>query len=322
MKEELTLEKAAYVALKDYMGLSMDETLLVVSDENLRPIGMALYETAKSLASEAFYLEMKSRDANGQEPPDQIGSMMRKVDVVVCPTTRSLTHTEARRRASDLGVRVGTMPGITVDTMTRCFSADYKKIIQLSEAVAEKIIHVSNVRIISKLGTEITIPIKKRKIITSTGVLRNIGESGNLPSGEVYVAPWEGKTNGTIVFDGSIAGIGVLEEPIVVEVREGFAKRISGGLQGEMLSDMLDKAGRNANAIGEFGIGTNYKAKLIGQVLEDEKVKGTVHVAFGNNLSFGGKISVHSHIDGIIKKPTVFFDNEMIMDNGKFLIKG
>lgn len=44
--------------------------------------------------------------------------------------------------------------------------------------------------------------------------------------------------------------------------------------------------------MAEFGIGTNYKAKLVGLILEDEKVFGTIHIAFGNNLSMGGRISV------------------------------
>jgi leucyl aminopeptidase (aminopeptidase T) len=320
MKGELNLSKAAAIALKEYMGLSPDETLLIISDENMREIGMALYEAGKGMAMEAFYLEMKSRDLNSEEPPDQVASMMRKVDVVVCPTTKSLTHTEARRRASDLGVRVGTMPGISEDIMVRLFAAESKKIIQLSDIVAEKLIKTSIVKVTSKLGTDLSMQVKKRKVITSTGVLRNIGEGGNLPSGEVFLAPWENKTTGVVIFDGSIAGIGLLKEPVTVEIKEGFVKKVHGGEEAEILIDLFDRGGRNANAVAEFGIGTNYKAKITGNILEDEKVRGTIHIAFGNNMTMGGKINAKTHIDGIVKKPTVFFDDEMIMENGKFLI--
>jgi aminopeptidase len=321
MKSELTLNKAAIIALKEYMGLSQDESLLIVSDENLRNIGLTLFECGKNIAHEAFYLEMESRDRNGEEPPDQIASMMRKVDVVICPTTKSLTHTEARRRASDLGVRVGTMPGITEDIMTRLFSAEPKKIIQLSDLVAERLIKASIVKVTSKLGTDISFQVKKRRVITSTGVLRNIGEGGNLPSGEVFIAPWENKTNGIIIFDGSIAGIGLLKEPVTVEIKEGYIKKIHGGPEAELLIDLIESGGKNANAVAEFGIGTNYKAKITGNILEDEKVRGTIHLAFGNNMTMGGKINAKIHIDGIVKKPTFYFDDEMIMDNGKFLIE-
>jgi leucyl aminopeptidase (aminopeptidase T) len=162
--------------------------------------------------------------------------------------------------------------------------------------------------------------IDGRKIIPSTGVLKNKGESGNLPSGEVYLAPVEGSTNGVIVFDGSVAGIGILKNPIKIFIKDGFAEKFSGKSEAKQLQKMLDKAGKFGRAVAEFGIGTNYKAKITGHILEDEKVLGTVHIAFGNNLSMGGTIDVPIHIDGLIKKPTVLIDDVVIMDSGVLLI--
>ena len=86
------------------------------------------------------------------------------------------------------------------------------------------------------------------------------------------------------------------------------------------LSRMLDAVGKNARNIAEFGIGTNDSAKLSGVILEDEKVKGTVHIALGNNVSMGGKVNVPIHLDGVMKKPTVYLDNKILMKNGKLLI--
>lgn len=315
------LQKAAVVALKDYMGISSEETLLVVSDEKLREIGLTLFEAGKELSHEAIYVEMKPREINGQEPPDQITELMKAVDVVVCPTSKSLTHTNARREASKLGVRIGTMPGITEETMLRCFSADYQKIVTTSELVNDKLKKANSIRVTSKLGTDVTMSVKARKSIISTGVLRKIGESGNLPSGEVYLAPWEGKTNGKVVFDGSFAGIGLLEKPVIIEINKGYGTVVSDSEQSMKIVEMFEKAGKDANAVAEFGIGTNYKAKLCGEILEDEKVLGTIHIAFGNNLSMGGKISVSSHLDGLVKKPTVYVDDEMIMKDGKLTIE-
>ena len=319
MIESTKLEKAAIIAIKDYLGVSQDESILIVADENMREIGLALYEAGKKIAMEAFYMEMKSRNIDGQEPPDQIGSMMRKVDVVVCPTSVSLTHTDARRRACDLGVRVATMPGITEEIMTRCLSADPKKVTKLSEQIAALLKDVHKVKVETKLGTDIIMPIKGRKVYISTGVLKKIGESGNLPSGEVYVSPVEGKSSGIIVFDGSMSGVGLLNTPITVEVKNGYAKKITGESEAIEFAAMLDDAGREAHSVAEFGIGTNHKAKIIGKIIEDEKSLGTIHIAFGNNISMGGKVNVKTHLDGVIKKPTVYFDNIKIMDNGKFV---
>ena len=317
MNEEL--KKASVIGLRDAMGLKPEETLLIVTDEIKREIGLALHEAGKELCKESMLIEIRSREINGQEPPAPVAAMMKMVDVVVCPTAKSLTHTDARREAVKVGVRVGTMPGITVDIMSRCLNADFDKIVDLTNFIADRLVGVKTIRVVTEKGTDITMPVEGRKIIPSTGVLRNKGESGNMPSGEVYLAPIEGQSNGKVVIDGAMAGIGMISTPITVQVVDGFAEEITGGEEAQRLVAMLNKSGRDARAVAEFGIGTNYKAILTGQILEDEKVFGTIHVAFGNNLTMGGTIAVNSHLDGLVKEPDVYFDDAMIMKKGKLL---
>ncbi|HNY45152.1 MAG: aminopeptidase [Bacteroidota bacterium] len=313
------LMQASIIGLRDAMGLKPEETLLVVTDEVKRDIGLALHEAGKQLCKESILVEMKSREINGEEPPFAISEMMKMVDVVVIPTAKSLTHTDARRNAVKEGVRVGTMPGISVEIMSRCLNADFDKIVELTEYVAKRLEGVKTVKVVTEAGTNLVMPIEGRMIIPSTGVLREKGQSGNMPSGETYLAPIEGKSNGTLVIDGSMAGIGVIKTPIKVEIRDGYAEEITGGEEAQRLIAMLDKNGREARAVAEFGIGTNYKAILSGQILEDEKVLGTIHVAFGNNLTMGGSIAVNSHLDGLVKSPDVYFDDELVMKKGKLL---
>jgi leucyl aminopeptidase (aminopeptidase T) len=313
------LMQASIIGLRDAMGLKPEETLLVVTDEIKREIGVALHEAGKELCKESILLEIKSREINGQEPPACVAEMMKMVDVVVCPTAKSLTHTDARRNAVKEGVRVGTMPGISVEIMSRCLNADFDKIIELTNHFVKKLEGVKIVKVVSEAGTNLTMPIEGRMVIPSTGVLREKGQSGNMPSGEVYLAPIEGASNGTLVIDGSMASIGMIKTPIKVSIVDGFAEEITGGEEAERLITILDKSGRDARAVAEFGIGTNYKAILTGQILEDEKVFGTIHVAFGNNLTMGGTIAVNSHLDGLVKEPDVYFDDVLIMQKGKMV---
>jgi leucyl aminopeptidase (aminopeptidase T) len=313
------LFNASIIALKDYLGLKKDESLLIVTDETRREIAQSLHEAGKQLCKESFVVEMKKRDINGEEPPVQISELMKMADVVVCPTEKSLTHTDARRNAVKEGVRVATMPGISMETMIRCLNAEAAKVVELSLFVKSKIEPASEIRVVTGKGTNITMPMKGRKVIESTGVLLNKGDSGNLPSGEVYLAPWEGKSNGKVVIDGSCAGIGMLSEPIIIEVVNGFAEKIEGGKEAKQLAEMLDKVGREARAVAEFGIGTNYMAQLCGEILEDEKVYGTIHIAFGNNVSMGGNINVKSHIDGLVKSPDVYVDGVLLMKKGELV---
>lgn len=315
------LDKASVIAIRDCMGTQPNETVLIVTDEFKRKIGYSLFQNAKRLGHEAVYLEFKSREMHGQEPPQQIAEMMKLFDVVLCPTAKSLTHTNARRNASTLGARIATFPGITEEIMIRGLNADYKKIAALTIKLQEIMNDVNIVRVTSVIGTDITMDISGRKALPSKGLFHKKGESGNLPTGEAYIAPLEGKTNGVFYVDGSMASIGVIKgKPIRIEVKDGFAVNVSGSNQSKKLDDTLNKYDNLSRNIAEFGIGTNYKAKLSGILLEDEKVMGTIHIALGDNKSMGGLVDVPIHLDGVVKKPTVFFDEKLIMKNGKLFI--
>lgn len=315
------LDKASIIAIKDCMGTKKNEKVLVITDENKREIGYSLYQNALKLGHQAFIIEMKSLEYNGEEPPKLIAEAMKMADVILCPTTKSLTHTNARREASALGKRIATFPGITKEVMIRGLSADYMKISTLTIKLAKLIDKTEIIKVTSPNGTDITMNVNGRKGFASKGLFHKKGESGNLPTGEAFAAPVEGKSEGIFVADGSFAGIGVLKTPIKIKVEKGLATEISGGIEAKNLIEMLSRFGKKGRNIAEIGIGTNDKAKLSGMLLEDEKVLGTVHIALGDNKSMGGNVNVPIHLDGVILKPTVYFDGKLIMQNGKLLIK-
>ena len=316
------LDKASVIAIKDCMGAKKNESILVISDELKREIGLSLFENAKSLGHKSLYVEMKSGRINGEEPLDAIADLMKRFDIVFCPTTKSLTHTDARRAASKKGVRVATFPGITKEIMIRGMNADYKKIAALSIKLKGILEKGKRVRITTQIGTDISFSIKGRKSIASKGLYHKKSESGNLPTGETFLAPVERTTNGVFIVDGSMAGLGLVKNAgLKIEVKNGYATKITGGAMAKKLNQMLDAVGKDARNIAEFGIGTNDSAKLNGVILEDEKVMGTVHIALGNNVSMGGSINVPIHLDGVMKKPTVYLDDKLLMKDGKLLVK-
>jgi aminopeptidase len=315
------LDKASVIAIRDCMGTQPNESVLIVTDEFKKKIGYSLFQNAKRLGHESLFIEMKSREMHGQEPIYQVAELMKMFDVVLCPTAKSLTHTNARRNASALGARIATFPGITEEIMIRGLNADYHRIAALTIKLQEILNDVNVVRVTTPLGTDITMDITNRKALPSKGLFHKKGESGNLPTGEAYIAPLEGKSNGVFFVDGSMASLGVVKgKPIRVEVKDGFAINISGGAQAKKLDATLNKFGNLSRNIAEFGIGTNHKAKLSGILLEDEKVMGTIHIALGDNKSMGGTVDIPIHLDGVVKKPTVYFDGKMIMKNGKLII--
>jgi len=321
MKKLTKLDSASTIAIRDCMGAKKNEKILVITDEQKREIGLSLHENAVRLGYESLLVEMKSGKINGEEPSAVVAELMQKYDVVFCPTAKSLTHTDARRAASAKGVRIATFPGITKDVMIRGMNADYKVISKRTIKLAKLLETGKNIRVTAPAGTDITFKIVGRKSYASKGLFHAKGESGNLPTGEAFLAPIEGTSNGVFVVDGSMAGLGLIKNAnIKIEVENGYATKISGGILANKLKTMLDKVGKNARNIAEFGIGTNDSAKLSGVLLEDEKVMGTIHIAVGNNVSMGGSVNVPIHLDGVIKKPTVWMDGKLLMKDGKLLI--
>jgi aminopeptidase len=313
------LYSASLIAVRDCMGLQSGERVLIVTDEPLRPIGLSLMEAAKSVSSEVLLVEMPPRSSNGEEPPGLVAEMMKAVDVVLCPTSKSLTHTDSRRSASSRGVRIATLPGVTGEIMVRCMNADYHEIAARTARLCEMLGRAGMVRVTSPSGTDLRMPVKGRTPHASSGLFREKGQWGNLPTGEAYLAPLEGMSEGILVVDGSMAGVGMIKTPIRIEVRDGQAVDIAGGEEARKLLELLLPHGEAARNLAEFGIGTNDKAKLTGVILEDEKVMGTIHVAFGDNKSMGGTVRVASHLDGLVTSPTVWFDDRMVMEKGRLL---
>lgn len=315
----MSLKDSAKNILTSCMAVKAGEELLVVTDDSRTDIGQAVYEAAKELGCEAILLTMKEREVSGQEPPRIVADAMKSADVVICPTAQSLTHTNAKIEAAKTGTRIATMPGITPGMFSKgAITADYGRVEKLTEKMTALLTKASTA-VIEKDGCILTIDLTGRNGVPSSGVYRHPGEGGNLPSGEAYIAPLENGSNGEMIIDGSMVGIGKLSTPLHVTVKDGKLCSIEGA-GSERLSVLLEN---EANAtLGELGIGTNEAAILSGVILEDEKVYGTVHIAFGTNTSFGGVNKAACHMDGIILKPTLYLDGEKVIDKGEYLVDG
>ena len=300
---------------------SPGERVLVVTDEPLRTIGYAVFEAARDLGNDVLLVEMLPRTTNGEEPPPEVAALMTQFDVVLCPTSKSLTHTDSRRARQREGRprrhaarrdRGGHGP-----LHERGLPRDRRAHVPHLRPDARR---RRSIRVTAPAGTDITMPIEGREAHASSGLFREKGLWGNLPTGEAYLAPLEGLSNGVVVVDGSMASVGMVDEPIRIVVKDGYATDITGGESAQRLVALLEPHGKDARTVAEFGIGTNDKAILTGVILEDEKVMGTIHIAFGDNKSMGGTVRVASHLDGLVKQPTVWFDDRMVMEDGRLLV--
>ena len=119
--------------------------------------------------------------------------------------------------------------------------------------------------------------------------------------------------------DGTIGGIEKPEALVELRVEQGNLVS-AGGTAGARLLEVLRGAGPGGTGVAELGIGTNEKAILTGHLLEDEKILGSCHVAFGASAGMGGAVQVPVHIDCVVMRPTVEIDGEAILRGGELLV--
>ncbi len=302
------INKGANKVLECFGAKRGESVLIVVDTSTPQSIAKSLFEAAKNMGCEVMILTMLPRTRHGEEPPPAIAEAMKNADVVIAPTTFSLTHTQARIDACKAGARLASMPGITEKMMNSGgMTADYNKVNAIAIGLNKRLENSRKVRVVTEYGTDVTFNLEGCKWMMDTGICHEPGCSANLPAGELYIAPKD--ANGVFIVDGSMSGFGILDSPLEFTVRKRYVTEIR-GKQAEKLNAMLNEVGDKARNIAEFGIGINPQAKLIGNVLEDEKVGGTVHIALGDNSTFGGDVVAGIHLDGIITRPKIFVDNE------------
>jgi len=234
-------------------------------------------------------------------------------------------------------------PGITKKIFIEAIPINYEKLKRRCSLIKDFLNGASKVEIQTLKGTNFSFSIEGRSVKVDDGDFSEPGKGGNLPAGEIFVSPVVGSSKGVLIIDGSISmeKTVLLKSPVKIDVENGYVKKISGGLEAETLKKLIKKASiqpyklaengvlskdkaleysRNAWHIGEFGLGLNEKAKIVGNVLEDEKVLGTIHIAIGSNYDEDAQALIH--YDCVIKKPSVFIDGKPLMKNGELTIGG
>lgn len=293
------------LVVRQSLGWKPGERVLVVTDSLMERTAREFHEAALALGVDSALISMAPRKNHGEEPPALVAHAMTQAHIAILLTTFSLTHTKARRDASDTHhVRIASMPGVDPTRIERLLDIDYDTHERRCEEIGAMLDGEHTIRLTNGAGTDLTFRIGGRRVYRDNGRLGAAGQFGNLPCGEVCLAPIEGSAEGVLMIDGSIGGIGLVGDPVKVVVKGGRAVEFSD----PRLKDMLGRHGDAAFSLAEFGIGTNPKAEIVGNVIEDEKAWGTAHVAFGANASMGGKVQVPVHVDCIVLQPAVFID--------------
>ncbi len=311
------LGPAVNTVINRCLAVQPGEETLVIADRGTRAIGEALRDGAAAAGADAVLTIMDPREVDGNEPPRTVAGALATCDVFIAPTTRSLSHTVARKRASETGARGATMPGVTEDMLARVMAVDFDTMAARSNAVAELLTEGSTAHLTCPRGTAFTLDLSGRHGIADDGALTERGAFGNLPCGEGFIAPLSGE--GQIVVAATLASIGIPEDPVKLSVQAGRLVAGEGG-PGPSFIELLRAAGELGTNLAELGVGTNDRAQLTGNVLEDEKILGTVHVAFGASAGIGGTVSVPIHLDVVVLDPTLEVGGRSVLERGRYVL--
>lgn len=308
--------KKAELTLKNCLAIKRSDRVLVLCDRNTLPIGQTFFDASEKVTMTPLLIEMPITDHHGMEPPNIVADAMIHADVIIAPTTYSLTYTNATRAALARGARIVTMPGITMEMLREGgLDADYPRIAKSIKKFGRKFQRSKEIRLTTEEGTDLTASIENRSwILDDNGLCNKRGMITNLPAGKVFIAPIESSINGKLVIDGVF--LPRIEGEITMDISKGVAENIEGPSE---VVDLL-KRSKCGRTICELGIGMNPRARVSGNMLEDQKAKGTVHIGFGDNTTFGGEVRCDMHNDGMLKTPTLEIDGVTVLEKGRFLL--
>ncbi len=343
-----TTSEAALTIVRDVLGLASGEQFLILTnpEKDVQEISAALYEEALKLGAETTiiiqpvktqldYANAAALAAFESKPAvcasvsaNKMGKdKVHMVSPYIGKGGRKIDHVFHYLMDEEKILRAIWTPGITVDMFRRTAGIDYGLLQKRCEAICKALEGADRIHVTAPGGTDITVPVAGRKAFRDDGNFRTGGSGGNIPAGEVYISPLPGKSEGMIVFDGSISltdGDMITETPVKVVYKNGFITEISGGREADLLRASVEAGEKkaldfhaegkisaeeaaaykkNARGLGELGIGLNPSAEIRGNMLEDEKAFHTCHFAIGTNYDNDADALIH--LDCLVKNPTI-----------------
>lgn len=319
------MEEVLKIVMRKCAEISSGEKVFIVTDTNKKDIAYSFLDGALKFTKNSTLACMETRTVDGEEPTDLISKAMKMADIVFEVTTHSLTHTQASKSAAKEGVKIISIPAANKEVLKRCVDVNYQEMEKRTTHLSKILTDGSTAKVKTEKGTDLKLDIEGAKGISMHGICQN-GDFINLPDGEALISPTG--ASGKVVVDGSMppdsetkwGKIGKVKTPIGIKVKNNQIVDINGGEEAKVLKNLFKDFTEKVKEVAEFGIGTNSQAKVTGNVTEDEKAMGTVHIAFGNSANIGGDNESPVHLDGVIKSPNAWVDGKKIMEKGDLVV--
>lgn len=300
-----------------------EEVAIVCDPHTEWRIAHALAGLVESVGAEYTLLTMPTRATDrkneltavveaGLEAADCLIGLTRSSGAPIYSSTVKRLLDERRLRAISMVMR-------DVDNFTGGGAlADYEALREEGEVLGGRWRRAERIRIETPAGTDLEADVAGEDVIVECGFATEPGMEAAFSDGEVSQMPREGTARGVLVVDGPIAHLGRPDEPIRLEVEDGWVRRVAGGRSRAAELRRIVETVENADNVAEIGIGLNPMSRRNGDFEEEKKARGNVHVAIGDNVFYGGGVVSPVHMDMVLYGPTVRFDDEEILREGAF----
>ncbi len=330
----LEMNRVAHAIATVNTWIQPGENVAIVCDPEVSPmIVEALATQVYVVGGNPVIITIAGQTVHGAELPKPVANALKGADAIYAVVSKSISHTVAVREARMSGVRYLGFSNITEEAFLHgAATADWSVVKKIGDAVKENLRDSADVRVVSRLGTDVTFSLAGRPVSVSNSILpRNAGASADgkhlpdngrmFPDGEVYCCPLEDSVNGRIVVDRWIQGVGILDAPVTWAFRDGKCVDISGGPQARILVDLLEREGDEySRRLGEFAVGINPNARFDGNPhREGKKLLGGVHFALGTGTICGGIYQSTLHLDGTLTPPQIYANRKLFFDEGKLI---
>ncbi len=315
MTEPVDMLSGARKLIRVCAGVKPGEKVLVLTDTGrCQSIASVVYQAGLETGAEVVKVVMEPGARPGDEVPDHVAAAMMEADVIIGLTTSSVYHTRARLAACEKGARLAALTEVTPSMLVSGgIEADFEAQRAVTRDLARKISNAEKISLITPNGTDLSARTGGRRALEFSSLAHNKGDAVGVPDIEVALAPLEGTARGTVVVDASATFLGLIKEPIRIEIRDGRAVGIEGGQEAEQLRKLIEKQqDENCWNLAEIAIGLNPCSRVIGKIIEDEGTLGTCHVALGKNTTLGGDTEAKLHLDLVMWRPTLYLDEQVV----------
>jgi aminopeptidase len=308
------------------------ERVTIITDEATQEIAAALEnEVEKTRAAySVFVIEDYSARPLVDMPKAILDDLAQSQVSIFCAQTQR-GELGSRMQMSDVvnrhHIRHGHMVNITPQIMVEGMRADFAAIDALSQRLIERARLAKRIRCCTPAGTDFEAEFSPNlKWLKTSGII-TAEKWGNLPGGEIFTSPIN--SNGVFVVDGVVGDYlcqkyGDLQKSPLTIVVENNSIRDLECENKELRQEFraYTNIDENSSRVGEFAVGTNTACThVIGNILQDEKIPG-IHIAFGHPYAehTGADWISKTHIDCVGRDFDIWFDDEKVMEDGKFLI--